>query len=141
MQFQVTRRARRNPRINMTNLIDIIFNLLIFFVITTTFRTQQPLAVKLELPEAKTAEEVGKEKITRLTIAIAPDETIYLDNKPITRDRLADALRSAKQKNPNVILQLSADKTVPYGTIVTVVDAARLAGIRNVTAFTKKSVK
>ncbi len=125
----------------MTNLIDIIFNLLIFFVITTTFRTQQPLAVKLELPEAKTAEEVGKEKITRLTIAIAPDDTIYLDNKPITRDRLADALRSAKQKNPNVILQLSADKTVPYGTIVAVVDAARLAGIRNVTAFTKKSVK
>lgn len=125
----------------MTNLIDVIFNLLIFFVITTTFRTQQPLAVKMELPEAKTAEELGKEKITRLTIAIAPDETIYLDNKPIGKEKLADALKSAREKSPNLVLQLSADKGVSYGTVVTVIDAARSAGIHNVTAFTKKSVK
>jgi len=50
-------------------------------------------------------------------------------------------LREAKQKNPNLVLELSADKTVSYGTVVSVVDAARAAEIRNITAFTKKSVR
>ena len=44
-------------------------------------------------------------------------------------------------KNPDLVLELSADKNASYGTIVSVVDAARVAGIKNITAFTKKSVQ
>jgi biopolymer transport protein ExbD len=123
------------------NLVDVLFILLIFFIATTTFRATSPTAVKLALPEAKTAEEIGREKVDRLNIAVGSDETIYLDNKPVALSVLEKALRDAKEKNPKVQVQFSADKTVSYGTVVAIVDAARSAGIPDITAFTKKSAK
>ena len=138
--FQPTK-AQRPPAIRLINLVDVLFILLIFFIATTTFRATSPTAVKLVLPEAKTAEEVGREKVDRLNIAVGSDETIYLDNKPVALSALEKALRDAKEKNPKVQVQFSADKTVSYGTVVAIVDAARTAGIPDITAFTKKSAK
>jgi biopolymer transport protein ExbD len=133
--------AKRSPIIRVINLVDVLFILLIFFIATTTFRATSPTAVKLALPEAKTAEEIGREKVDRLNIAVGSDETIYLDNKPVALSVLEKALRDAKEKNPKVQVQFSADKTVSYGTVVAIVDAARSAGIPDITAFTKKSAK
>ena len=138
--FEPTK-AQRPPAIRLINLVDVLFILLIFFIATTTFRASSPTAVKLVLPEAKTAEEVGREKVDRLNIAVGSDETIYLDNKPISLSVLEKALRAAKEKNPKLQVQFSADKTVSYGTVVAIVDAARSAGIPDITAFTKKSAK
>ena len=138
--FEPTK-AQRPPTIRLINLVDVLFILLIFFIATTTFRATSPTAVKLVLPEAKTAEEVGREKVDRLNIAVGSDETIYLDNKPVALSALEKALRDAKEKNPKVQVQFSADKTVSYGTVVAIVDAARTAGIPDITAFTKKSAK
>src|SRR6266851_4921110 len=133
--------AKRSPIIRVINLVDVLFILLIFFIATTTFRATLPTAVKLALPEAKTAEEIGREKVDRLNIAVGSDETIYLDNKPVALSVLEKALRDAKEKNPKLQVQFSADKTVSYGTVVAIVDAARSAGIPDITAFTKKSAK
>ncbi|MGO9243766.1 MAG: ExbD/TolR family protein [Verrucomicrobiia bacterium] len=138
--FEPTK-AHRPPSIRLINLVDVLFILLIFFIATTTFRANSPTAVKLVLPEAKTAEEVGREKVERLSIAVSSDETIYLDNKPIALSTLEQTLRDAKEKNPKLQVQFSADKTVSYGTVVAIVDAARSAGIPDITAFTKKSAK
>ena len=134
-------KSQRPPIIRVINLVDVLFILLIFFIATTTFRATLPTAVKLALPEAKTAEEIGREKVDRLSIAVGSDETIYLDNKPVALSVLEKALRDAKEKNPKVQVQFSADKTVSYGTVVAIVDAARSAGIPDITAFTKKSAK
>ena len=133
----------RTPSIRMINLVDILLNLLIFFIASTTFRvmTNAPSAVKLSLPEAKTAEEVGKEQSNHMRITVAPDGTVYLNKERILLSSLEKALRTAKAKNPNLILEFSADRSVNYGTVVAVVDAARAAGIRDITAFTKKSVQ
>jgi biopolymer transport protein ExbD len=138
--FEATK-SPRPPSIRLINLVDVLFILLIFFIATTTFRASSPTAVKLVLPEAKTAEEIGREKVERLSIAVSSDETIYLDNKPIALSTLEQTLRDAKEKNPKVQVQFSADKTVSYGTVVAIVDAARAAGIPDITAFTKKSAK
>jgi biopolymer transport protein ExbD len=140
--FDVSR-AGYTPRIRIINLVDILFILLLFFIATTTFRiaTKEPSAVKLSLPEAKTAEEVGKQKTDQLRVTVAPDGAIYLDKDRVSVAGLEKALREAKQKNPNLVLELSADKNVSYGAVVSVVDAARAADIRNITAFTKKSVQ
>ncbi len=134
-------KTHRAPAIRLINLVDVLFILLIFFIATTTFRVATPAAVKLALPEAKTAEQIGREKVERLVITVAPDETIYLDRNPISLDALEAELRSAKSKNPAVQVQFSADKTVSYGTVIAIVDAARAAGIRDLTAFTVKSLK
>ena len=63
-------KTQRPPAIRLINLVDVLFILLIFFIATTTFRANSPTAVKLVLPEAKTAEEVGREKIQRISIAV-----------------------------------------------------------------------
>jgi biopolymer transport protein ExbD len=138
--FEPTK-SQRPPAIRLINLVDVLFILLIFFIATTTFRSTSPTAVKLALPEAKTAEEIGREKVERVSIAVGADETIYLDNKPIALSVLEKSLRDAKAKNPTMQVQFSADKTVSYGTVVAIVDAARAAGISDLTAFTKKSAK
>ena len=140
--FDVSR-VGYTPRIRIINLVDILFVLLLFFIATTTFRlaTKEPTAVKLSLPEAKTAEEVGKQKTNQLRITVAPNGEIYLDQQRVGLPGLEKSLREAKEKNPNLVLEFSADKSVSYGTVVAVVDAARAAGIRNITAFTKKSVQ
>ena len=134
-------KSPRPPSIRLINLVDVLFILLIFFIATTTFRATSPTAVKLVLPEAKTAQEIGREKIARVSIAVGADEIIYLDNKPVALSTLEKTLREAKAENPKVQVQFSADRTVSYGTVVAIVDAARAAGISDLTAFTKKPSK
>jgi biopolymer transport protein ExbD len=138
--FNVSR-AGYTPRIRIINLVDILFILLLFFIATTTFRVDQPNAVKVSLPEAKTAEALGKQKMDHMTISVTSNDVIFVDQKKVNLDALTKLLREAKAKNPDVLLEFSADKSVSYGTVVAVVDAARDAGVRNITAFTKKSVK
>lgn len=140
--FDVSR-AGYTPRIRIINLVDILFILLLFFIATTTFRfaAKEPTAVKLSLPEAKTAEEVGKTQANQLRITVAADGAVYLNKERIELSALEQTLRDAKEKHPNLLLEFSADKNVSYGTVVSVVDAARGAGIRDITAFTKKSVQ
>jgi len=127
------------PKIRIINLVDILLVLLMFLFATTTFRSDRPSAVKLALPEAKTAETLGQRQVHRLLITVAPDEAIYLDQEPVRLERLEPLLRQARERNPDVVLQLSADKRVSYGRVVAIVDAARAAGIQNLTAFTKKT--
>jgi len=141
MRIFDTHKTLRTPVIRVINLVDVLFILLIFFIATTTFRANSPTAVKLVLPEAKTAEAVGREKIQRISIAVGSDERIYLDSKPIDLPALEAALRQAKEKDPKLQVQFSADRTVSYGTVVAIVDAARAAGIPDITAFTKKSAR
>jgi len=134
-------KSQRSPSIRLINLVDVLFILLIFFIATTTFRSTSPTAVKLALPEAKTAQEIGREKIARVSIAVGADETIYIDNQPVALTALENKLREAKTKDPKVQVQFSADRSVSYGTVVSIVDAARAAGISDLTAFTKKPGK
>jgi len=131
------------PRIRIINLVDVLFILLIFFIATTTFRvaSQQPTAVKLALPEAKSAEAVGKQKSHQVRLTVTAAGIIYLGKEPIAAGQLEPALAKAKAANPEISLELSADKSVSYGIIIGVVDAARVAGIQNITAFTKKSIQ
>jgi biopolymer transport protein ExbD len=139
--FEMSQR-HRTPSIRMINLVDVLLNLLIFFIASTTFRLakKEQTGVKVTLPDARTAEEVGKTEVPRLRIVVAPDNRLYLDNNPVTLDVLERELKRAHAKNPNTLLELSADKTANYGTVVAIVDAARAAGLRDITAFTKRSV-
>jgi biopolymer transport protein ExbD len=130
----------RTPQIRMINLVDILLNLLIFFIASTTFRvaSNAPNAVKVTLPEARTAEEIGKEKIAHLSVKVTPNDKIYLDDQPVGLGDLERSLRDARAKNPEVLLEFSGDEKASYGTVMQVVDAARAAGIHNITAFTQK---
>lgn len=136
--FDVSARTTYVPKIRIINLVDILFVLVLFLVATTTFRSEQPVAVKVTLPDAKTGEQLGREKIARVVVSISADNRVYLDGRVVEPVALEAALRRAREQNPDVQLELAADRQASYGTVVGVVDAARAAGIRNLTAFTRR---
>ncbi len=130
MQFH--EKKRRKIIINITSLIDVLFLLLIFFMISSTF-VEQP-GMKLELPESKSS---TTEKIKELILEINADQSLTLNQEPVTLENLEqefkDLLPSLEEKS----LVLKADKSVPHGTVVKVMDLAKLSGIEKLIIATQ----
>ena len=134
MRFYVKR--RKTPQIIIVSLIDIFAILLIFFIVTTTFKTAQS-QLSINLPEAKTANQ-GSSTQEPLVLAITPDEKLYLGDKQLASvDELASQLKEHQEKSPNQPVAMSASKEVSFGFLVQVLDALKQAGIKNLPAFTQ----
>ena len=129
-------RKRRTPSIIIVSLIDILAILLIFFIVTTTFRRNQP-QLQINLPESKTAEQAPAEKDEPAVLRIKSAEQITLDEKPVTLDTLAEALKSLRAQTPSRAIAMQADREAPFGVVVGALDALRDAGIKNIPAFTQ----
>jgi biopolymer transport protein ExbD len=134
MRFYVKR--RKTPQIIIVSLIDIFAILLIFFIVTTTFKTAQS-QLSINLPEAKSANQ-GSGTQEPLVLAITPDEKLYLGDKQLASvDELASQLKEHQEKSPNQPVAMSASKEVSFGFLVQVLDALKQAGIKNLPAFTQ----
>ncbi len=122
-------------------LIDILIVLLIFLMVTTTFK-QQP-ALKLALPESSQAQKTGASDTPPLVVSIDPKGILRLgaDARPVTVERLKEELLARIAKTPSLQLAISADGAAPWGVIVKVMDAAKEAKIKMVNAFTKEPGK
>ncbi len=128
-------RKRRMPAVIIVSLIDILAILLIFMIMTTTFKRDQP-AVIIKLPDSKTAT-AAPTQADRAILSITPDEKIYLDNKPVELANLKQALLDMMAATPNRSLALNADKKAPFGTVISVMDVLKEANVRDVPAFTE----
>jgi len=133
MKFAV--RKRRAPIIIIVSLVDILIILLIFFVVSTTFKKDQP-EVQINLPESKTAQKQPSE-VEHAIVSISENDEIKLDGRVTAVDELEGAVRSLPDTRKST-LALQADKKASFGTIVRVMDALKLAGVRNLPAFTRE---
>ena len=134
MRFYVKR--KRTPQIIIVSLIDIFAMLLIFFIVTTTFKTAQS-ELSIKLPESKTAS-AAENPTDPIVLAITSDEKIVLDDHQLKSvDDLASALQEAQKKAPNRPLAMKADEKVSFGFLVQVLDALKKAGVKNLPTFTK----
>jgi biopolymer transport protein ExbD len=133
MNFSV--RKRRAPVIIIVSLVDILINLLIFFVVSTTFKKDQP-EVKINLPESKTAQKQPSE-LDHAIVSIDENDGIKLDGRAINVDELEGAVRGLPEERKST-LALQADKKASFGTIIKVMDALKLAGVKNLPAFTRE---
>jgi len=131
-------RKRRQPMINIVSLIDILAILLIFFIVTTTFRTRQA-QIKIDLPESQTAEKATVTSDEPILLQVKGEKEILLDGKSISLDTLAAALKSLRATSPERPIAMQADRQAPFGVIVQIYDACRLAGVRNISAFTEST--
>ena len=139
MNFHV-RKRRQAPTIIIVALIDVLIVLLIFLMVTTTFK-QQP-ALKLALPESSQAKKSGAdEKDVPLIVSIDASGSLRLgtEARPVTVEQLLAELTLKAAANPQLKLALNADKQAPFGQIVKVMDAAKSAQIKTVSAFTKET--
>lgn len=133
-------RKRRAPSIIIVSLIDILAILLIFFIVTTTFQKNQP-QLQINLPESKTAEQAPAENSQPLVLRIKSAEQMTLDEKPVTLESLADALKILRAQAPARPIAMQADREAPFGVVVKALDALRDAGIKNIPAFTQPEEK
>lgn len=131
MQFR-QKRAVRNV-INLTNFVDILFLLLTFFVVNATF-DQYP-SIRLDLPTTKYAKAAGAFE-EGLVLNITKDGKLLLQDQPIAREDLEWALRQRVKEQGDAGLVLRADKEVPYGIVIGVMDVARGVGLKRITAIT-----
>ena len=133
MKFAV--RKRRAPVIIIVSLVDILIILLIFFVVSTTFKRDQP-EVQINLPESKTAQKRPSE-LEHAIVSIDQNDEIKLDGRTTNVDELENAVRGLPEQRRSA-LALQADKKASFGTIIQVMDALKLAGVKNLPAFTRE---
>ena len=133
MNFAV--RKRRAPLIIIVSLVDILIILLIFFVVSTTFKKDQP-EVQINLPESKTATKLPAE-LEHAIVSVDENDEVKLDGRAVGVDELGTAVRDLSGARKSA-LALQADKKASFGTIIKVMDALKLAGVKNLPAFTRE---
>ena len=117
MNFRQTAASRRNPPvINMTPLIDVVFILLIFFLLTTTFRNAAGLNVNL--PSATTSEAHSAK--TQMMLTINREGELFLQNQKLDQEQAIAQLKKLTKSQPESLIILQADEEVPHGKVVEV---------------------
>jgi len=128
------RKRNRKVQINITSLIDVLFLLLIFFMVTSTF-VKNP-GIEIALP--KITKGVNFTRKDMFEIAVTKNKKVYVNNKEVKVDDLASFVKKIKQEKPEAQIFLKADTNVTYGFIVRVMNQLRLGGIKNVAAITEE---
>jgi biopolymer transport protein ExbD len=140
MRFLI-RKRRAAPAVIIVALIDVLIVLVIFLLVTTTFK--QAPTLHLVLPESTQALKPGANENPPLVVTIEANGVVRLgpDALPVTMDNLAEQLKDRAAKNPNLKLAVRADKNAPWGQMVKVMDAAKAANIKLMSAYTKEAGK
>jgi len=123
---------KEEPEINLTSLIDVVFLLLIFFMVSTTFERQSLLS--LQLPEASTAETQSIPELIELIVT--EDGRLFIGDAQLADDRLATiqaAISSALEAQPDATLVVRADAEARHRLVVRVMDAAAAEGVDRLT--------
>jgi len=133
MRF-TTRKHRNPPSVIIVSLIDVLIVVLIFMMVSSTFK-QHP-ALRLALPESKQTQ-TPADPGGQMVVTIAREGDLYLGTLPVTLADLEARLKKGASQNADLKLSIRADTSAPFGRIVKVMDAAKGAGIKTVNAFTQ----
>lgn len=135
MKFR--RRSRENIELNLISLIDVVFVLLLFFVVTTTFTRETQLRV--ELPEAVNGAPETASNLKRLDIAISAEGVYALNDQLLPKSdlpTLMEALQKASGGDSKLPLSISADGKTPHQAVITAMDAAGKLGFSQISMTT-----
>ncbi|MGM0594887.1 MAG: ExbD/TolR family protein [Pseudomonadota bacterium] len=135
--MKLQRRRREEPDVNLTPLIDVVFLLLIFFMVSTTFERETEISI--ELPEASGP--MMENERTLVEISIDEKGRYFVNKKEVVNtqlDTLKRAIQEAagEEEKPQVLL--SADRNTPHQSVISAMDAARQLGFVNMTFATNK---
>jgi biopolymer transport protein ExbD len=125
--YFLQKKHRRTAAIDISPLMDMVFILLIFFIVTSTFTCET--GVEVTKPQAQSASQLEKENIL---IAITREGTIHINERRVDIAGLKDVLSDILIKNSDREAVLVSDKTSMTGTLVQVIDACNLTGVKKV---------
>lgn len=124
MRFRV--RKRREPQVVLVSLVDVVLQLVIFFVLTSTFKVSE-VSIDISLPAAE-APAAARE--TGITVELDGDGNIRIDGQEVTREDLGDYFRAEAERESDPVILLRADKATSHGEVVAVLDLARANDMR-----------
>ncbi len=128
------RKKRRDVvSMDITPLVDVVFLLLIFFMLSTTFVVAP--GIRINLPQAD-AETVRREK-RDFRVKIAPDGALYVDDRAIDMGELERLLADASQNDRDTLVVIEADEEVMHHFVVEVMDKAKRAGLNRLAIATR----
>ena len=133
MKFE--RRLKPIAGVDLVPMIDVVFQLVIFFMLSSTF-IQTP-GIALNMPESSSAEPVV---VSRLVVTILPDETLYLNDAPYTLSGLDQALKELPEEVREAFSSVivDGDTRVDYGLMVRVMDVLRHNGFTSISLRVKQ---
>ncbi|MCF6226748.1 MAG: biopolymer transporter ExbD [Xanthomonadales bacterium] len=126
-QFFNQTEVEEEAEIDITPMLDVVFIMLIFFIVTATFVKEA--GIDVNRPDAATA--VKKEK-ANILIAIGPNNDIWIDKRMIDIRSVRPNIERLHAENPQGSVVIQADKESKTDTLIQVMDAARQAGVYNV---------
>ena len=127
--------TKKQPRIEIIPLIDVVFFLLATFVLFT-LSLSKIMNIPIDLPVATPAQPQNKEDDTSVTLQVSESGTLYWNQEPITMAEVAPRLQNYVTNEPDPRVLLASDDRAKYGPAITVLDEVRKAGIKKVSIET-----
>ncbi len=128
-------RFRRNAKfiseINMTPVIDIVFQLLTFFMLTSTFIKSS--AINVDLPTSKTSD---AQPVREVVVVLYKDGRITVNNQPVQKNAITSFISKYAQQDSELVVTVQGDKRLDYGLLIEVMDAVRQAGVKRLSLAT-----
>lgn len=130
------KRSQAASTLSLTPLIDVVFLLLIFFLVTSEFEEEER-RLDIVLPSATSASPMTS-KPRELVVDITADGTTFVGGEQVTMEELSDLLQRAVANNPtNQVVVIRADQEVPFQPVVSVMDLCNRAGVSDYSVTTK----
>lgn len=127
------RRYRPVAEINMTPMIDVMLVLLVIFMVTAPLLTT---GINVDLPRAK-ASQISEPDNKALTVSVAADGQVYLNQTPVSLDTLPAKVRAVAGANPDVRIYVRADGHLQYGSVMQVLGSLHAAGFSRAALVTR----
>uniref|UniRef100_A0A7C4VSB9 Biopolymer transporter ExbD n=1 Tax=Desulfatirhabdium butyrativorans TaxID=340467 RepID=A0A7C4VSB9_9BACT len=134
MEFE--RRKRRHSHIDIAPLVDVVFLLLLFFMLTFNMALDQSISIRL--PQSTSAEDLSA---SRIVIFITREGEVLVQGQTVPLQVLSATLREQPSWRPEIPIHIRSDREVPVGLLVSVIDAVRHSGSRNFQIVTERPAK
>ncbi|MEZ9387032.1 ExbD/TolR family protein [Vibrio lentus] len=133
--MRLGRRHSKNEeaQIDLTSMLDIVFIMLIFFIVTSSFVRES--GVEVNRPQASN---VVSQKDAGIFVAITSANDIFIDKRVVDVERIQATLEHLLLEQPDASLVIQADEHAYNGTVVKVMDAAKGAGVKNIVLAAEK---
>lgn len=128
----ISSRNKISVNFSSVGMSDVFFNLLIFFMLTSTL--VHPTALKLLLPKGSSQTSAKPQT----TVSITADQKYYVEQQPVTLETLESVLKQKIEPNPETYIALHADKSVPFETVVAVLNIAQANNYKLIIATSPK---
>jgi biopolymer transport protein ExbD len=126
-------RSSQSPRLMIIPMIDIIFFLLVFFMMSTLYMVEQNV-IPVALPQASAAQ---ADKAALVPITVTSQGKILVDREEVPSEMVRQRIKAEMSRNPEAAFVLRADRSVEYGRVIWLLDELRNCGVRRVSVATE----